>query len=412
MIRSAPWLLGLLALAACHAEPPLASAGPEAACRWRPDGGPPLVERGIGGTGAPARQADRGIGGTGIVGIVAGFASVCVDGREIAYDPAVPVDIDGVAASADALRVGQVIAIAAIPDASRLRAVRVSARHEVTGPVTGVGGPDAGVVVVAGQRVRIPSTAVGSAVVRAGEWVAVSGMRGPDGDVIASRIDPAPFGPVSVHGPLIVSDGTAWIGELPVRRKDGFDDSAGTYVFVSGTLGDGVLRADALVPDTLIANPPAYFGGGTTQIAIASYARVDAGSVRIGGGFAAPAAPGTILPAIPRGLVVVSMAAQPDGRFAVVGIRAARGFAGSAGALGGAPANPAVGGGPALPRPAIANTPPNPMPLGAGSSGFGGTGAAAGPVQAPGPGAGGSAAGMGAVKAAAGVRPPGVRPPH
>jgi hypothetical protein len=70
-----------------------------------------LAERGIGGTGTPPGNpelADRGIGGTGIVGVITGFASVCVDGLEIAYDRSAAVDIDGAAGTPAALRVGQI----------------------------------------------------------------------------------------------------------------------------------------------------------------------------------------------------------------------------------------------------------------------------------------------------------------
>lgn len=410
MIRSVPWLLGLLALAACQVAPPLAPARSDAACRWGPDGGPPLADRGIGGTGAPARQADRGIGGTGIVGIVTGFASVCVNGREVAYDPTVPVDIDGIAASADALRVGQTIALAAQPIDTGLHAIRISARHEVIGPVTDVSGREAGLVVVAGQRVRIASTAVGSGVVQPGAWVAVSGMRGPDGDVIASRIDPAPAGPVSVHGPLIASEGTAWIGDMQVHAKGGFDDSAGTYVFVSGSLGDGALEADVLAPDTLIANPPAYFGTGTRQIEIASYARVSGGTVHIGGAYAAAVAPNSALPSDFRGAVVVSLTAQPDGSFAVIGLRAAHGVAAAPSGFQGAqiggerPVHTAT---PALAHPVVSTTAGS-VPLQGGmATSAAGLGSAV-PVKPAGMASGG-AMGIAAAKA---VKPPAIKPPH
>lgn len=41
------------------------------------------ADSGIGGTG---QQAQEGIGGTGIIGVITGFASVCVNGLEILYD--------------------------------------------------------------------------------------------------------------------------------------------------------------------------------------------------------------------------------------------------------------------------------------------------------------------------------------
>src|SRR3954454_6324515 len=62
-------LAALLAACSRPPAPPQAEAAstPSAAmCRVGPDGGPPVADRGIGGTGQPATlQAERGIGGTG-----------------------------------------------------------------------------------------------------------------------------------------------------------------------------------------------------------------------------------------------------------------------------------------------------------------------------------------------------------
>ena len=56
-------------------------------------GGTGNPEGGIGGTGNVAN--DGGIGGTGIIGIITGFASICVNGVEIHYDINTPVSVDG-----------------------------------------------------------------------------------------------------------------------------------------------------------------------------------------------------------------------------------------------------------------------------------------------------------------------------
>jgi hypothetical protein len=128
----------LLACTACGAghkpSPPPAISAVTAAtpniCRIGPNDGPVLAERGIGGTGmplftpppasgtpppSPAGQ-NRGIGGTGappigtgtksatdntgIIGEITGFASVCLNGVEVAYDPGTDINIDGQAESA------------------------------------------------------------------------------------------------------------------------------------------------------------------------------------------------------------------------------------------------------------------------------------------------------------------------
>ena len=161
-----PALLLLLATLVSCAEPaslPIDEATvvePGVACRASQDGSPLVAERGIGGTGAPARTqiADRGIGGTGIVGVVTGFASICVDGLEVRFDKSVPVSINGAAATTGQLRVGQLVVINAgdppIGPESLRQARMISVRYEVSGPIEAVD-VHAGALIVAGQRVTV-----------------------------------------------------------------------------------------------------------------------------------------------------------------------------------------------------------------------------------------------------------------
>ena len=338
MKRLAVLVAVLLGLAACVPAPvsraPSVAASVPVQCRVGPDGGAPLVERGIGGTGAPVtkttdrgiggtgapsvRTADRGIGGTGITGIVSGFASVCVDGLEVALGDQVAVDIDGTSDSLAALRVGQLVAITASPSAPSPIASKVSVRHEVSGPVEAVLRVDPGLIVVAGQRVRVPGKTAGALLVQPGVWVAVSGLRGPDGDIVASRLDPRSPGRVLVHGPLIAADGVATIGSLEIRTRRDTRAEVGTYVTVLGTYQDGILSAENLVPDLLVSNPPAYFGTGTKHLVLESYGRFESGTATISGGFQAALSSGFQPPGSVTGPVVMSLEAQSDGSFTVL----------------------------------------------------------------------------------------------
>src|SRR5262249_10194711 len=73
---------------------------------------------GIGGTGIDP----GGIGGTGqraevevgVLGVVTGFASICVNGIEVHYDAMTPVALNGDLVSANALGVGQVVSVLAV----------------------------------------------------------------------------------------------------------------------------------------------------------------------------------------------------------------------------------------------------------------------------------------------------------
>ncbi|MDR3537240.1 MAG: DUF5666 domain-containing protein [Acetobacteraceae bacterium] len=292
MIRWLGPIAVALALASCVAPPaPPVAATADSVCRIGPDGGPVVADRGIGGTGAPVRAADRGIGGTGIVGVITGFASICVDGLEAALDPATRIDIDGSAGTVSALRVGQLVAVRADGPAYALRAREVSVRHEVSGPVQAVE-VGSGALHVAGQRVVVPESAWGRGSVRLGDWATVSGLRAPDGSILATRIDPAPPGQVRVTGPLQEVDGVWRIGGLIVAAPPPSGASAGLYAVATGELMGDTLSDAHVVPDVMMANPPAFFAG-ADRLVLETFAHLAAqGIVALSGGFQVPAGPG------------------------------------------------------------------------------------------------------------------------
>jgi hypothetical protein len=313
-LRLVPLLLGL-AMAGCGAPSPTLPTAPispppqapasvpadAAACQVGPNGGAPaaawMADRGIGGTGGPAaiEQADRGIGGTGIdqtglLGEITGFASVCLDGREVALDPATPVTIEGVPTTAADLRAGQIAAIQAYGPPGALRAMTIAVRLEVSGPVEAVAAD--GGLRVAGQAVALSAQTRGSVAPRVGDWVGVSGLRGPDGVIHASRVDPRPAGSVIVHGLLEQAGGRLRIGPLEVRMPPGVPNLAGRLVTVSGREVGGILFVDIVRPDLLLADPGAYFGPGASVLVLEGYAESGRGVLRFGRGLVAPVAGG------------------------------------------------------------------------------------------------------------------------
>jgi hypothetical protein len=148
---------------------------------------PGQADRGIGGTGIGI--ADRGIGGTGIVGTVTAFGSVWVNGLRVELPTSALVRIEGQPTSVEDVRIGQVIAVtAAAAGPTGLSARVLDVRYAVAGPVERVAG---GVATILGQRVEMDA-ALGRDVAAPGAWVAVSGLRRPDGVVVAGRIDPWP----------------------------------------------------------------------------------------------------------------------------------------------------------------------------------------------------------------------------
>ena len=140
---------------------------------------------GIGGTGHTGSGEDDGIGGSGLFGTVTGFGSICLNGRRIQYDAEVSVFFDGESATSDDLEIGQVVKVVARDE----KALVIDIVFAVVGPVAEV---NTASFTVMGQVVE---PAKGSIVdwdsLVAGHRVAVSGLRRPDGTIVASRVDPA-----------------------------------------------------------------------------------------------------------------------------------------------------------------------------------------------------------------------------
>ncbi|MDB5415816.1 MAG: hypothetical protein JWR10_4151, partial [Rubritepida sp.] len=306
-MRATALLLLLPLIGACSAvvAPRLPAPAPTA-CRIGPEGGPPLLasdDRGIGGTGMLAENVaddDRGIGGTGIVGVVTGFASICVNGLHVGYEPGMPVAFDGLVARPDALRAGQVVVISATDRGGVLRARSVAVRYEVSGPVEAV---EEGALRVAGQRI----TWVGNTAWRVGDAVLVSGLRAPDGSIAATRIDRRPEGmaprSVTVHGVLSRASGVARIGNLPLRAGPGVILPEAGPAIASGQIVDGVLIATSVTPDLLMRDPQLWFGAGYERFVYEGYVSVGLGRVSLSHGLSAAAPAGAGAFAARRGVV-------------------------------------------------------------------------------------------------------------
>lgn len=388
----APLLAALLLLvAACSGRVPPPAPTPSRAagteiCRIGPDGGPPARmassapapevpppgDRGIGGTGirfAQAEEGDRGIGGTGIVGVVTGFASICVNGMHVVYDPALLVAFGEMAEPPTALRVGQVVIISADEHAGAVRARRVSVRYEVAGPVESV---EPGALVVAGQRVTLVGAVPGGTGWKVGDNVLVSGLRAPDGSIAASRIDPRPPGAprtVTVHGVLTRRDGVTRIGNLPVRLMPGLLLPDPGPVIATGLVEDGVLVPIAVVPDMLLRDPAYWFGPAYDRFLYEGYVSLGAGMVTLGPALHAPAPAG--LPPFGARRGVVELRPGPAGLTAA-GLRDPAGAPMTGGPLGGLRQAPVPGALPGAPRGELAPMPDRSFDRRMGSGGPGG----------------------------------------
>lgn len=287
------------------------------------------ADRGIGGTGGTsdtAQSAERGIGGTGapggtgIVGVITGFGSILVDGLEVRYDAATPVDIDGASGSVASLRAGQVVAIEAEGPPSALSARSVGVRYQVSGPVEALN--DGGQALrVAGQDVAIDSKVPGNAALHPGDWVAVSGLRRPDGTIVATRIDPRPAGPVSVRGLLERGPAGLGIGGLHLAPAPGLTALDGQYVRISGNYANGRLTPRSVAPDLVASDPFAHFGPHVRRLVVESYFHAEGGRLRTAAGFSVPMQAG-MPPGGPRpGWAVLHLERGQGGQPHAVGFR-------------------------------------------------------------------------------------------
>ena len=201
---------------------------------------------GMGGTGSRA-EAGSGMGGTGVVGVITGFASVCVNGLEIHYGPDTPVYADGQSTSPSQLAVGQLVSVAASGKGSQLQARSISTVSALVGPVSWVA-PDGGSFMAMGQLVHHSAPdAQGRFPVKPGDRVRVSAVRDGQGTLHATRIEPATVrDKPSVSGPVTIGKGG--VGRMAGLTVSGLPASlsSGTQVRASGDLRGGVLHVQNL----------------------------------------------------------------------------------------------------------------------------------------------------------------------
>ncbi|MBT8439349.1 MAG: hypothetical protein KJO91_06440, partial [Gammaproteobacteria bacterium] len=142
---------------------------------------------GLGGTGAPAITQEMTV-----VGVITGFASVCVNGLEIHFDDSTQVVIDNKITDLELLRIGQIAQVEIDKIQGRLTASAMQIRHEVVGAVEAIE-KNTGVAYVAGQRIRISRGTAGIDIneLSRGDNVRVSGFRLERNAVLVTRIEQA-----------------------------------------------------------------------------------------------------------------------------------------------------------------------------------------------------------------------------
>lgn len=174
---------------------------PQVATRQAPGiGGTGMVAArpGIGGTGMLAARPgiggtgidQGGLGGTGIVGVITGFASICVGGVEVHYNDDTPMSENGQPSRASALAVGQMVVVNAAGVGDQVQARQVTLLHVAIGPLQSVNA-QTGQFSLLGQH-AVAATPAQLAGLQSAQWVRVSGQRNATGDIVASHIEAVP----------------------------------------------------------------------------------------------------------------------------------------------------------------------------------------------------------------------------
>lgn len=240
-----------------------------------------------------------------MIGTIRGFGSIIVNDLRIAYSPDVAVRIDGAPASVADLKVGHMVRMVARAEAGGLATQRIDVVSEVVGPVEAVAG---GRLTVLGQRIAVAAGQANGW--RVGDRVAVSGLRRPDGVVVATLIEPRRSGPARVTGPIRRGpDGAAMIGAL--RLTGVAPRRLGRRATVTGS----VEGRDIAV--SRVEEAHALFAPGLRSVSIEAYVGRNAHGLNVGSGFDLSASPPAGLPR--RGSVRAVLTAQPmpDGRLTI-----------------------------------------------------------------------------------------------
>ena len=231
------------------------------------------TDQGIGGTGY-TRGDDHGIGGTGIVGVIQKFGSIYVNGERVTYASDVPVRIDGEAASAKALRIGQLARVVATRQADGTLVTRnIAIASEVAGPIEQVKG---GELTVLGQKIVTDGK---DSKLRAGTQVAVYGLRRTDGVIVASLVEPRREAAARVTGLVERGPDGLHIGGLKLNGVDPL--LVGQRVQIEGSAVQGTMQAARTRIDDLSDLV------GASRLSIEAYVQRSGANLQLGSGLIA-----------------------------------------------------------------------------------------------------------------------------
>jgi hypothetical protein len=195
----------------------------------------------------------------------------------------------------------------------------IAVRYEVSGPIEAVD-IRSGAIRVAGQVVMVLPTTWMAGRFGIGDWTSVSGLRQPDGTIIASRLDRARVGAFFVRGQVVREHDTTRIGSLVLHGPQVAGAVAGTFVSVVGKYQDQAADVSSIDMDVWAEDPADYFGLSTRQLVMQGVIRVAHGMVWLNNGVKFPAGSGVRANANTYRDAVVWLKRTADGSFAATDV--------------------------------------------------------------------------------------------
>ncbi|MEQ1599538.1 MAG: DUF5666 domain-containing protein, partial [Methylotenera sp.] len=216
------------------------------------------ADGGMGGTGIFAEDGllpENGKGGIAIVGVVTGFASICVNDVEVHYETNTPVYDNGNTSKLSNLKTGQMVMLTADRANDRLVARSIGMIDAVVGPIDKIDFKLMQVEVM-GQTIQVDDATMQQLrTLEQGVVVRVSGHRLTNGRVVATRVAISnKKAYVSTYGIVTsVSDDSFAVNgtKIAINNKDLLDAvKVGKEMQVSGAW-----NGHAIQPNRIVAQP-------------------------------------------------------------------------------------------------------------------------------------------------------------
>ena len=213
---------------------------------------------GFGGTGdavATSLLPKDTQGGVAIIGVVTGFASICVNGEEVFYDKSTPVYDNGLAARLSSIATGKMVMLKADRVDGQLRARSIGLFDAVAGPVERID-TKLNQMQVMGQTVRLSQNIKQETKgLSLNTSVRVSGHRLDNGEIVATRVDivktdataASTIGLVTSvdHDGMVVNGTRVQLDNTNITNKNVFDKiKVGNEVRVSGAWDGRAMKVD------------------------------------------------------------------------------------------------------------------------------------------------------------------------